>query len=293
MCGVHFSYASRKALDGVWFKLAPGSFTALVGPNGSGKSTLLKCMCRLLEPTGGAVLVDGRSISAMSVRSVARLIGVVPQESPQKFDFTVEEVVLMGRNAHLGLFKREGPGDYRVAREAMAATGVLELADRLISELSGGEFQRVLIARALAQQPSALLLDEPTAHLDLRYQNEIMGLLKKINRESGITVIAAIHDLNLATQHFKEFILMSNGKVYAAGSTEQVITRENLTAVYGDGVVVCTHPIYHWPIVTMNGDGTYDTGHRRSTERQERICAAPGGAVGRPGSVLCHGNGDR
>ncbi|MGB9868074.1 MAG: ABC transporter ATP-binding protein [Bacillota bacterium] len=292
VCGVCFSYASRKALDHVVLELPAGSFAALVGPNGSGKSTLLKCMCKLLSPSGGAVLVDGIPLSQMSVREVARRVGVVPQEPPQKFDFTVEELVMMGRNPHLGLFAREGPRDYDAVREAMAETGVLHLAGRLMGELSGGELQRVLIARALAQRPCALLLDEPTAHLDLKYQHEIMALLKQINREKGITVLAAIHDLNLAAQHFDEFILMSEGKVYAAGSRKEVITHENLAAVYGEGVVVCAHPVFNWPIVTMNGDGAYDTGHGGSAQRKERVCTALGGANGRPGGVLCHRNGD-
>lgn len=310
VCGVSFSYGSRRVLDDVAFGVESGEFLALIGPNGSGKSTLLKCMCRLLSPCVGTVMLDSASVETIPVRALAKIVGAVPQDASQKADFTVEEVVLMGRGPHLGLLKPEGPEDYRAARDAMEATGVLQLADRMIFQLSGGEFQRVMIARALAQQPKIMLLDEPTAHLDLRYQTEIMALLKRINRERGITVIAAIHDLNLAAQYFDRFVLMKEGKVYSAGRTSQVLNSKNLRAVYGDGVVVCDHPLYHWPLITMRetparasgaaneggGGATRDIDHWGRKERKEQFCAAAGGRMAWPGGVLrhrtSHGRGD-
>lgn len=302
ICGVSFNYGSRKVLEDVTFTVAPGDFVALIGPNGSGKSTLLKCICGLLSPSMGTVMLEGHPVRTIPVRALARTMGVVPQDAWQRAEFTVEEVVLMGRGPYLGLMEREGPEDYEAVRDAMEATGTLLLADRLLSQLSGGEFQRVMIARALAQRPQVMLLDEPTAHLDLRYQTEIMTLLKRINEEKAITVIAAIHDLNLAAQYFERFVLMKQGMVYSTGGASQVLNSESLRSVYGDGVVVCDHPLYHWPLITMHEVHTLATAtpyagrggitggidYWGRKEWQEQLRAATGGGMGWASGVLRH-----
>ena len=260
--GVTAGYDGRAVLHDLSLAVPEGGFTALIGPNGSGKTTLLRVACRTLRPWAGQVRLAGRAAAKLSQGEVARLIGVVPQRVPGGGEFTVEEAVLMGRYPHLAGLRRPGATDLALAERAMADTGVLEMRDRLLGELSGGEAQRVMIARCLAQGPRALLLDEPTAHLDLSYQVEVLDLLRRLNR-GGLTIVAVLHDLNLAAQFFDSFWLVGDGRIAASGDAAQVLTPELLGAAYGARVEV-----------VRDGDG-----------RVVRILARPGGPEDATGGV--------
>lgn len=235
--GLWAGYRHVPVLRGLSLDIPEGCFTAVIGPNGGGKSTLLRTMSRMLRPTAGAIRLDGMDLWSLDPGAVARVVGFVPQVSGVDFDFTVEDIVLMGRYPHLTGFQRPGAADVLVAEKSMAATGVLHLRDRSVACLSGGEYQRVLIARSLTQGPRALLLDEPTAHLDLTYQVEILALLKGLNTR-GLSIIAVLHDLNLAARFFDSFILIAGGRVVAAGDTGQVLTGELLSRAYGGAIQV-------------------------------------------------------
>ena len=236
-------YESNPILDRLEFKITPGSRVALLGANGAGKTTLLRCISKALQPSAGAILLDEQDLKTLSPRHLARTMAVVPQETRADFDFTVEETVAMGRLPYRKRFTG-GAGDERsAARRAMAMTGVGHLADRSIATLSGGEKQRVIIARALCQEPQILLLDEPTANLDLGYQHNLLQLIARLNREEGITIIAAIHDLNLAARFFDHMIMLADGRVHAAGSAEEVIAPGPIKAAYGVDAFVFRHPL--------------------------------------------------
>jgi iron complex transport system ATP-binding protein len=219
-------------LSGLSLSIERGSLTGLLGPNGCGKTTLLKLVAGVLRPRHGAIRIDGRSIDTMPLRQRARRLAVVPQETHPAFDYTVLEMVLMGRHPHLGTFQLEGPDDYSIAYEAMTATGTAHLAARPFTTLSGGEKQRVVIASALAQQPDALLLDEPTASLDLAYQLEVAALLTHLNGHHGVTMVLATHDLNLAASLCDTLVLMRAGRVLAQGKTRDVLTEATIRQLY-------------------------------------------------------------
>jgi iron complex transport system ATP-binding protein len=241
---VSFRYAAGAPLvvDGVSLRLAEGALAGILGPNGSGKTTLLRLLSGTRRPTAGRVLLGDRPLDQLSRRDAARQIAVVPQETELAFEYSAIEIVLMGRHPHLGVFTVEGPGDIRIAQDAMAATGTSHLAERLFHQLSGGEKQRVVIAAALAQiglghsalaAPAvALLLDEPTASLDLGYQLEISALLQRLNRDHGVTMAISTHDLNLAASICRELIMVRDGRVLAAGPTADVLTPENIAQLY-------------------------------------------------------------
>ena len=220
-------------LRDVSVRIAPGSLTGLLGPNGCGKTTLLRLLSGVLKPELGSVRLGDREIRTLSPRALAQQIAVVPQETHPAFDFTVMEMVLMGRHPHLGAFQLEGPADIAIAREAMTATGITHLAGRAYMTVSGGEKQRVVIASALAQQPKVLLLDEPTASLDLGYQLEIASLLKQLNRERGVTMVLATHDLNLAASVCDTLVLVREGRVLMQGPARDVLTSSTVEQLYG------------------------------------------------------------
>ena len=231
---VSFRYAAGAPLvvDGVTLRLADGALAGILGPNGSGKTTLLRLLSGTRRPSSGRVLLDDRPLDQLSRREVARQIAVVPQETELAFEYRAIEIVLMGRHPHLGVLTVEGPDDIRIAQDALAATGTGHLADRLFHELSGGEKQRVVIAAALAQSANLLLLDEPTASLDLGYQLEISSLLLRLNQDHGVTMAISTHDLNMAASICRELIMMRDGKVLAAGPTSDVLTPENVMRLY-------------------------------------------------------------
>ncbi len=234
---VSFRYAPDGPLvvDGVSLRLVEGALVGILGPNGSGKTTLLRLLSGTRRPSSGRVLLGTQPLDRLSRREVARRIAVVPQETELAFEYSAIEIVLMGRHPHLGVFTVEGPDDIRIARDALAATGTpdpLALADRPFHELSGGEKQRVVIAAALAQSAALLLLDEPTASLDLGYQLEVSSLLRRLNQDHGVTMAISTHDLNLAASICRELILMRDGKVLASGPTHDVLTPDHIQQLY-------------------------------------------------------------
>jgi len=231
---VSFRYAADGPLvvDDVTLRLADGALVGILGPNGSGKTTLLRLLSGTRRPSAGQVTLDEQPLHRMSRRDVARRIAVVPQETELAFEYSAIEIVLMGRHPHLGVFTVEGPNDIRIAREALTATGTAHLADRPFHELSGGEKQRVVIAAALAQSAGLLLLDEPTASLDLGYQLEVSSLLQRLNQDHGVTMAISTHDLNLAASICRELILIRDGRVLATGPTNEVLTPENVQRLY-------------------------------------------------------------
>ena len=231
---VSFRYAPDGPLvvDQVSVRLAEGALVGILGPNGSGKTTLLRLLSGTRKPSAGRVMLGGQPLDRLARREVARRIAVVPQETELAFEYSVLEIVLMGRHPHLGMFTVEGPGDIRIALDALAATGTSHLAERPFHELSGGEKQRVVIAAALAQSAGLLLLDEPTASLDLGYQLEVSALLQRLNQDHGVTMAISTHDLNLAASICRELILMRDGRVLATGPTNEVLTPENVQRLY-------------------------------------------------------------
>lgn len=257
---VSLAYGEKEVVRDVSFRMVPGEMVGLVGPNGSGKSTLIKSLSRILLPVRGNIMANGRNISRLSRRELACLISVVPQTPWLPSAYTAFEIVLMGRNPHLGTFQYESEKDLAVAWDAMERAGVQQFAERRISELSGGEIQSVLIARSLAQETEGVLLDEPTANLDIGRQIEVLDLIKEECHRRNLTVIAAIHDLNLAAHYCEKLVLIKNGELYAFGMPDEVITTENICEVYGPGSYVHSHPLTGLPAVlprvgnTKNGD---------------------------------------
>jgi ABC-type cobalamin/Fe3+-siderophores transport system ATPase subunit len=244
---VSFAYgrrgaASPRVLADVSIEVDRGSIVGLLGPNGSGKTTLLRVLAGILPPLTGTVLIDDRPIERLTRRDLARRIAVVPQETHSTFDFSVIDMVLMGRYPHLGAFELEQARDQEIAREALAATGTAALESRAFSSLSGGEKQRVVIASALAQASEMLLLDEPTAALDLAYQFEIAALLRRLNAARGATMIVSTHDLNLAAAVCDRIVLLKAGRVIAHGSTAETLTAESIRLLYDVEADVQFHP---------------------------------------------------
>jgi len=232
---VSFSYErapARLVLERVSFDVRERTIVGLLGPNGSGKTTLLRLMSGTLSALEGRVTIDGADAAKLPRRDLARQIALVPQDTQTTFDFTVLDMVLMGRYPHLGTFELEDARDLAIARDALAAVGTAALQSRQFGTLSGGEKQRVVIAAALAQAANALLLDEPTASLDLRYQLEIGALLTRLNRERGTTMVLSTHDLNLAAALCSELVLLRDGRVVATGPVGEVLTPANIRAVY-------------------------------------------------------------
>ncbi|MDD5399317.1 MAG: ABC transporter ATP-binding protein [Dehalococcoidia bacterium] len=237
-----FRYGKRTALRDITLQTRPGEFLTVIGPNGSGKSTLLKGICGLLRPFEGSISLDGRPLGGYSRTDIARNIALMPQSAFLPELFTAMEIVLMGRTPHLGLLRYEGSSDILAAANAMEATETSQLAGRRINQISGGERQRVLIARSLAQEAGILLLDEPTASLDINYQAGILDFLKKLCRDKGLTIVSALHDVNLASQFGDRIIVLKDAAVYTEGGPNEVINSHTLQEVFGVNVAVYAHP---------------------------------------------------
>jgi iron complex transport system ATP-binding protein len=235
---VCFAYGTIEAVSEVSLTVNAGEVFGLLGPNGSGKSTLVRLLSGVAEPRTGRVVFAGQALPAYEREALARRIAVVPQEPRLELPFSVLEVVLMGRSPYLKRFGFEQAHDLAVAQRAMEHTGVSVLARREIHQLSGGERQRVILARALAQEPQLLLLDEPTAFLDIKHQVEVYDLLKRLSRQQGLTVVAILHDLNLAALYCDRLALLKTGKVFSCGTPEQVLTYTNIKAVYDTEVYI-------------------------------------------------------
>ncbi|HEX9906881.1 MAG TPA: ABC transporter ATP-binding protein [Thermoplasmata archaeon] len=239
-----FSFDQKPVLRDLTFDIEEGEFFGLMGPNGSGKTTLLRCLVNFLSAQEGSVEVDGRLLSSMSIVDIAKTFAVVPQSSATDFPFSAYDIVMMGRMPHMaGWFSGTGKADESVVRESMERTGTWQYATRPFSELSGGMRQRVIVARAIAQQPKALLLDEPTAYLDISGQIEIMDLVKHLNREHGISVIAVMHDINLASRYCDRISLLNEGVLEVIGKPSEVLTPEVIAGVYGIEVSVRKDPL--------------------------------------------------
>jgi len=235
--GVSFGYEHVPLLYDVQLQVRKGEMVGLLGPNGSGKTTLLRLVSGVLLPQQGKIVLDGRNLRDWGRRGIARNIAVVPQELYVPFAFTVEQMVSLGRTPYINWLGSRSNKDDNIVQDAMSATDVIPLARRIFNELSGGERQRVMVAMALAQQPKLLLLDEPTAHLDIKYQIEMLELVQRLNRERDVTVIAALHDLNLAARYFPRLVLFQRGIVADAGPA-QVLEPHLLKRVYGIDVQV-------------------------------------------------------
>src|SRR3954467_8707765 len=241
---ISFAYRANapRVVEDVSLTIAPGELVGILGPNGSGKTTLLKMLSGTLAPSAGTIAFDRRPLTAWKRRDLAQRTPLVPQETHAPFDFTVLDIVLMGRFPHLGTFALEGPADLSIAQQALASTGTSAFAERPFATLSGGEKQRVVIASALAQSPELLLLDEPTASLDLGHQLDVQLLLAALNHDRGVTMVLSTHDLNLAAALCRELILLRAGRVIAQGPTEQVLTPEIVRALYGVDADIRRHP---------------------------------------------------
>ena len=249
---IQYAPDAPPVLRGFSLDVRPGLFVGIVGPNGSGKSTLVRALSRALRPSQGTVLLDEDDLyRRLSARDAARAISVVPQDTTVSLDFSVREVVRMGRAPHLPRrpFASETAQDERIVSDAMRAARVEDLVDRAVTTLSGGERQRVLFARALAQQPDVILLDEPTAHLDLRHQTETLTLARDLAHAQGKAVLAVLHDVNLAAAFCDFLVLLHAGQIVAQGTPDQVLTAENLQAVYGARVWIRRHPASGRPLI--------------------------------------------
>ncbi len=242
-------YGTREVLREVSLTVEAGEVLAVVGPNSVGKSTLVKGASGVLPLSGGEVRIGDRDLRTMSPPERARMVAVVPQAVNLPPAFTAFEVVMMGRTPFQRWAGRETEQDHRVVHQVMERTCTEELADRLVGELSGGERQRVLVARALAQSSQVLLLDEPTAHLDLRHQDEVLKLTSSLAKEEGYAILLTLHDLNLVARHSDRVALLSDGGVRKVGLPEQVLTPAELQAVYGIAVHVTSHPLNGTPVV--------------------------------------------
>jgi iron complex transport system ATP-binding protein len=244
-----FGYSERIVLHDVSLQVEPGQVVAIVGPNGVGKSTLIKGASGVLPLQSGEIIVEGQQLTEFDPAERARRISVVSQAINLPQAFSALDVVLMGRTPYLGWFEREGEQDRRIAVEAMRQTETIQFAARPLGELSGGEQQRILIARALAQSAPVMLLDEPTAHLDLRHQDQLLKLLRRLTLERGLSTMVALHDLNLVSRFSDKVVLLSNGRVHSCGDPDSVLTPDRLEAVYGLRIHVMAHPLNGRPLI--------------------------------------------
>ena len=264
---VGVAYGHTVVVKDITFQVMPGEMVGLIGPNGSGKSTIIKAISRVISLRSGKILLDGKDVFKMPRGDLARLLGVVPQMSILPSAFTAFEIVLMGRNPHLGLLQYESAKDMAITWQAMERTATQPLAERIVCELSGGEIQRVVIARVLAQQSKSILLDEPTANLDIRHQVEILDLIKNLCLENNLMVVIALHDLNLASQYCDRLILLNNGQIHAQGTPEEVINSRNIKEVYGADGCVYAHPVNGLPAVILKAGNSRHANSRDTIER--------------------------
>jgi iron complex transport system ATP-binding protein len=267
--GVSMSFGGVQALDDVSLTVERGELVGLVGPNGAGKSTLLGTINGILEPTAGTVTVGGDDIPTLSARALARRVATVPQETSLSFAFPVREVVAMGRTPYRSRFERVSETDREHTTQAMKRTDVARFADRTIDAVSGGERQRVVVARALCQDPAALLLDEPTASLDIDHQVRILSLVREFVAE-GRAALCAIHDLSLAARFCDRLVLLADGEILAAGTPESVLTEEHIERAFDTDAVVTSHPVTGVPDVTATTD---------QPERNSHVHVLGGGPV--------------
>ncbi len=247
-----WSFGENRVLKDLCIDIPSGQFTGIIGPNGSGKTTLLRNISASLRPERNRVLLGQEDVLTLTPRELALRMAYVPQNTHIAFDFSVEDIVLMGRNPHLGRFQQEGEEDIEIARQAMELTGTLPFKDRKITELSGGERQRVLIARALAQQSNIILLDEPTSNLDIKHQVEILQMVKSLVKTKSLTVVCVLHDLNLAAHFCETIVLLHHGQVFRQGKVEEVLQPDVIEEVYGLPVTMMQDPATGAPYILPN-----------------------------------------
>ena len=256
MQGLHVEHVNlgdphRVLLENVNLKIKCGEILGIIGPNGAGKSTLIRTLSRFLPPLCGQIYLDGKGLNSLSQRELSRLIAVVPQNAIIPELFSAMDLVLMGRTPHLGLFSHEGEKDLEITRRVMQLTDTLHPANRIIKELSGGEKQRLLLARALAQEPKILLLDEPVANLDINHQVETLNLLRGLAHEQGLAVIIALHDLNLAVQYCDRLAILHNHRIQYEGKPETVVSAEVIREIFGAEVLIVPHPLNNLPVALV------------------------------------------
>jgi len=251
--GLTLGYADRTIVDDLDLVLPPGRITAIVGANGCGKSTLLRALARLLPPRAGRVLLDGKALHERPSKEVARILGLLPQSPLAPEGIAVADLVGRGRHPHQRALARWSARDYEVVSEALAATGITDLADRSIDELSGGQRQRAWIAMALAQETDILLLDEPTTFLDVAHQIEVLDLLTDLNHERGTTTVMVLHDMNLAARYADHIVALRDGRVVAAGTPNDVMTAEMIAEVFGLDALVVPDPVSGAPLILPRG----------------------------------------
>jgi iron complex transport system ATP-binding protein len=248
---ISLNYGKMAALKEVSFTVNRGEFFVIIGPNGSGKTSLIKLIAGIEKPRSGWIDILGRPLPDYGRKALARKVALVPQTAPADFPFTVAETVLLGRAPHLGLLGLESESDLKIVREVMKFTGITELADRKIAHLSGGERQRAFVARAVCQSSEILLLDEPTASLDLAYQARLMDLMEALKNDHGATIVMVSHDVNLAALYADRLLLLKDGQVMSQGHPSDVLTYETLEKVYGCTLLVDQSPLGDFPRITV------------------------------------------
>jgi iron complex transport system ATP-binding protein len=256
---IKLAYDKKVILNDISLEVNPGEIMGIIGANGSGKSTLIRGITKYINPVSGDIYIDGDNIRKISSHNLAQIIASVPQNTNLPDLFTAFELALMGRTPHLGLFRYEGKKDFEIVNKAMEATNTLHLADRYMKEISGGERQRIVIARALVQEPRILILDEPTSHLDINSQTETMDMVYSLSREMNLIVLITLHDLNLAAQYCDRIAILHQGKILKQGTPSEVISSEIIKQVYGADVCVYPHPVNNLPTTVItphkNGNG--------------------------------------
>lgn len=235
---LEFGYKDHLVIKNISFNIESGSFVSIIGPNGSGKSTLLKTINNIFKPNKGNIYLYGKDLLSHKKRELAKKVALVPQDTNIDYDFTVEDIVMMGRHPYKKRFETESEMDHNIVNEALELTNTIGLKDRHINQISGGERQRAIIARAIAQKPAVILLDEPTSNLDINHQMDVLNLLKKLNKENGLTVVLVIHDINLACRYSDKIILLNKGEILGDGRPEEVITVKNIEETYNMDVAI-------------------------------------------------------
>jgi len=244
-------YHEKTIINDISLEIQSGDFTGIIGPNGSGKTTLLRLASRILKPKKGNIVFQGKDIASMRSKEFSKRVAFVQQDTLINFSFSVFEIVLLGRIPHLGRLDFETKEDIEIANSALRMTDTAKLKDKNINELSAGERQRVIIAKALAQEPVLLFLDEPTSHLDIAHQIQALDLLRKLNRANKLTIVMVLHDLNLASEYCNRVILFNEGRIFKEGTPHEVLTYQNIEAVYKTVVVVNNNPINSKPYVIL------------------------------------------
>jgi len=246
---LHCGYTSRTVLEDISMEIKEGSILGLIGPNGAGKSTLLNTLARMIKPKKGKIILAGKDLWKISSREAASSMAFTPQDTGSTLPLTINQFVQLGRAPHRGWLLPLTGEDKNIIDDALNKTGLVELKDRYITELSGGEQQRAALARVLAQEPEVLMLDEPTSHLDIKYQTEILEMVADLAHNHGISVIISIHDLNTAALYSDKLALIGNGGIAAFGTPEEVLLEEILSEIYDTPVMVTNHPLFETPMV--------------------------------------------